>query len=197
MNFFSHIVISKTVYNYFKDRMDLKKAAFIYGNIKPDLSSRVMKTPHLLDNYFMKVCKNAGSLMEGKYNDINEFSVELGQVCHYICDFFCRYHLNNEIYHQYRNHFFYEIKLHFILLRFNRKRKSIVPANSKNARRDIASIILEMRNDYFSEPISMEKDVSYALSSVIWVCDSVRYYLDQPAAKPAAEKTEKMGIIPA
>ena len=53
MNFFTHIAISKIIYHNFKDRLYLRKRAFIYGNIKPDLTWGVMRNPHTWDNYFI------------------------------------------------------------------------------------------------------------------------------------------------
>jgi len=33
--------------------MELDKRAFIYGNIKPDMTSKLLRNPHTLENYFL------------------------------------------------------------------------------------------------------------------------------------------------
>ncbi|NLO10400.1 MAG: zinc dependent phospholipase C family protein [Clostridiales bacterium] len=86
---------------------EIKKRSFVYGNVKPDLSKDLLSIPHTLENYFLTVCNNADNLMSNK-TSLKEFSFELGKICHYVCDFFCEYHLNEEIFHR-KDHFFYEL----------------------------------------------------------------------------------------
>ncbi len=195
MNFFTHIAISKILYNHFKGQMELDKANFIYGNIKPDLNSKVIKRPHILDNYIDYVCSSAGNLMKGEVS-LEEFSVELGEICHYICDFFCRYHLNLEIFNDLKGHFFYELELHFVLLGLSREEKSEMEINNKKADRDIGSIISAMRADYFSETAAFKKDISYAISTSIWVCESVVYFMAKSTRTVSNDKIESYAMMP-
>ncbi|HBM80434.1 MAG TPA: hypothetical protein DD426_06300 [Clostridiaceae bacterium] len=196
MNFFTHIAISKILYNHLKSQMELNKTDFIYGNIKPDLTRRVLKKPHILDNYLDYVCDGAGNLMKGEV-PLEEFSIELGEICHYVCDFFCRYHLNIEIFNNLKGHFFYELRLHFVLLRLSREEKSEMEINNKKANRDIESIISAMRADYFSETAAFKKDISYAISTAIWVCESVVYFMARSTG-PASnnDKIDSYVMVP-
>lgn len=178
MNLLTHVAISKIIYRRFSSKMELDRGAFIYGNIKPDLSYKLMKKAHVMENYFDYVCSSSNKLMKGEVS-LEEFSVELGQLCHYVCDFFCRYHLNKEIFHNLGGHFLYELRLQYELWKLTRKDKFELDIYSRKARSDIASIIFQMRSDYFSEAVSLNKDIYYAISTAIWICESVSYFLAQ------------------
>lgn len=187
MNLITHIDISKTLYTNLTDIMDLDKTAFIYGNIKPDLTSKLLRNPHTLENYFLIVCNNADKLMNSKLS-LQEFSFELGQICHYVCDFFCQYHLDNELFHKFGEHFVYELKLHFELL-INSSKINKKP-EIKAVKQNIYSIIKELRNEYFERPPLMLKDLEYAFVAALWICESIHYFSHNSAAVSAGQKSD-------
>lgn len=176
MNFFTHIAISKIIYEHLKNKMKLDKRYFIYGNLKPDLSLKINQVSHTFDNYFSYVCSCGNNLMKGGAS-VKDFSIKLGEICHYTCDFFCMYHLNTEIFNKSINHFLYELKLHFKFLELTRKEKFEIKIEDNNLTKNIKSIIFNMRLKYLSEIASMEKDISYAVNTATWVCESVGLFL--------------------
>ncbi len=194
MNLLTHIAISKILYSHLGKQMELDRNAFIYGNIKPDLSYKLMKKAHLMENYSAYVYSSSEELMKGELS-LEEFSVELGQICHYVCDFFCRYHLNKEIFHNLGGHFLYELKLQYELWKLTRRDKFELDIYSRKERRDIASIIFQMRSDYFSEPDTLSKDIYYAISSAIWVCESVSCFSAR-CAEPVLENEPVYTMLP-
>lgn len=173
MNLITHIAISKILYNNLNGIMDLDKIAFVYGNIKPDLTRKLLRNPHTLENYFLIVCNSAERLMNNKLS-LQEFSFELGEICHYVCDFFCQYHLGDELFHKFREHFIYELKLHFVLL----KNSSIINISPEisTVKQNISSIIKELRKEYSATPAAMKKDLEYAFMAARWICKSVYYF---------------------
>lgn len=173
MNFFTHIEIAKILYKNLKRIMELDKKAFIYGNIKPDLTCKLLRNPHTLENYFLVVCRSAEDLISDEL-PLQEYSFELGEICHYVCDFFCQYHLNEEIFHRFKEHFIYELKLHFEL-RKSSPNIAIKPGPNK-AVYNIPLIITEFRKDYSANPASMKKDIEFSLSAAQLVCESVAYF---------------------
>lgn len=177
MNLATHIAMSKILYNNLSNIMNLDRKAFVYGNMKPDLTHKLLRNPHTLENYFLIVCGNAEKLMNERM-PLHEFSLELGEICHYVCDFFCQYHLDDELFHKFREHFIYELKLHFVLLKsffkFN-KRPEI-----KAVKQNISSIIKELRKEYSDNPAAMEKDLEYAFMAATWICESVYYFSYNP-----------------
>lgn len=195
MNLLTHVAISRILYDHFDKRMELDRSAFVYGNIRPDLSCKLMRKAHIMENYHEYVCGSSGELMKNG-RSLAEFSVELGQICHYVCDFFCRYHLNREIFHNLGGHFLYELRLQYELWKLTRKGKLELDIYSRKARNDIASIIFQMRSDYFSEAETMNKDIYYAISAAIWVCESVACFMVQPAGPVMENEKELYTMLP-
>jgi Zinc dependent phospholipase C len=174
MFFFTHLLIAKELYQTISNEIQLDQHAFLHGNIKPDLPSS-NRVHHTLDNCLYKVCGYANHLMEPEL-PIEDLSIELGEICHYVSDFFCYYHLNEELHNRNLRHFFYEIKLHLHLhwLKFRKKFK--FTPQKKEPRENISSIILDMRKLYFSKPKNLNRDIEFALSSSMWICESIIYY---------------------
>lgn len=175
MYFFTHLFISKVLYQHFAGAVELNERAFAYGNIKPDLPSK-QHNHHTLENYLFTVCAMTNQLMCDEMPE-EDFSVQLGEVCHYVSDFFCYYHVNEDIHNRKLRHFFYELSLHHKLLHMNSKQKFKVFPSRMKPRKDISSIILEMRKNYFSQPKDMKRDIEYAFSTAVWICESIIYFL--------------------
>lgn len=164
--------------------MELDRKAFVYGNIKPDMTCRLLNKPHTLENYFLTICNDAEKLMNNK-SSIPEFSLKLGEICHYVCDFFCQYHVDDELFHRLKEHFIYELRLHFELHK-NSSKINIRP-KSITAKKNISSIIVELRKEYSDQPIAMRKDLEYAFKATMWISESIAYFsyisLKQPENK--------------
>ncbi len=171
MYFYTHLYMAKVLYHYLSEEVRLDQQAFSYGNIKPDLPSRT-REHHTLDNCLITVCEKAKQLVE-KDVSVKTFSVTLGEICHYVCDFCCYPHYNEKLHNQNLKHFIYELKLHRKLLHDKYK---LYP-NWKPPRKDIKSIILEMRDNYSSTSHCMQKDIDFAFTSAAWVCESIIYYI--------------------
>jgi hypothetical protein len=174
MYFFTHIYMAKILYHHLAEEIPLDKRAFAYGNIKPDLPSPQRKN-HTLENYLAQACICAEQLMEEEV-DVKDFSVNLGVVCHFVCDFFCYYHLEDEIHDRKLKHFLYELTLHWKLHRMGHRRVRLLISGKKEPRRDLEDMIFSMRADYMQQPHLMKKDIQYALVTARWACDSILYY---------------------
>ncbi|MBR0599956.1 zinc dependent phospholipase C family protein [Sinanaerobacter chloroacetimidivorans] len=184
MNFFTHITLSKALYRHLSGTLALNRKSFIYGNIKPDLSSRCLRNPHTLENYLFLACEYAGQLVVGDLSK-EELSVKLGEVCHYLCDFFCYYHLETDRYHRLASHFLYEIHLHLSIFKMKILRELPFGPITKLPRSSISAIVLEMRRNYLAGSMSPAKDIDYAFAAALWTCESILHYRGQ------MEKSEK------
>ena len=175
MYFFTHLFISKVLYKHFKKEIQLDKWAFAYGNIKPDLPPACFGDRHTLENYFFIVYDQANQLM---HDDITlpEYSVKLGEVCHFVCDFFCYYHLNDHLHKKIFSHLIYEIRLHFQLCTLRFKKKLEFPSDLTAPKKGFAAILYELRREYFSNPQSMKRDIDYALSAAVWTFKTILYF---------------------
>lgn len=179
MYFFTHLFISKTLYKYFIGELPLDKNSFAYGNVKPDISRESRHISHTLENYLHIVNEKALQLIE-KETSPEEFSVSLGEICHYVCDFFCLYHLNEEIYHKKFHHFLYELRLHLELYKIYFSRKLKMQKHRIIPHKNIDTIILEMRKEYLLKPHSYKLDIDYAFHTAIQACEAILFYLDSP-----------------
>ena len=173
MNLFTHIAISKLLYRELKDMVQLDKNSFSYGNIKPDIVKRGMNKPHTLENYLTVVCEKSEELIHTEYS-IQDFSIRLGEICHYVCDFFCQYHLKDEILLSIREHSVYELKLHFKMKKITQNID--LKLGTKQLSRDICTMIKELRKEYLSCAPDMKKDIEYAFQATAWICESLSYF---------------------
>jgi hypothetical protein len=172
LNFFTHITLSKILYKQLDGIIELDKSAFLYGNIKPDMTRKCLRNPHTLQNYSLAVCNSADDLMNNKVS-LQEYSIKLGEICHYVCDFYCQYHINEEIFNKFKDHFLYEMKLHFELMK--NKSDIYLKNNLNTAKANIALTIVELRKEYSGIPATMKKDIDYAFIATI--CGYANLYL--------------------
>ena len=116
-----------TISNALIENLDSSKSFFIseknfiYGNIKPDMTSKYVLHKHYLKESFDKIKKKIKSLCKlsldfiEKYFSISKFSQELGVICHFLCDFFCVPHSQRwEFSHSFKKHVIYEKDLQSI-----------------------------------------------------------------------------------
>ena len=91
----THIIISKSLLDNIDDNKQffLNNKSFIYGNIKPDIFSKYKLQKHYLDESYDMVRSKIEYLSNldldtlEKYYTKNEFSQEMGVVCHFLADF--------------------------------------------------------------------------------------------------------------
>ncbi len=195
MYFFTHLFISKTLYKHFSGEMPLDRKAFAYGNIRPDILRGSDHNSHTLENYLFAVNEQARQLT-GNETSIKEFSVDLGEICHYVCDFFCYYHLNEEIYHKMLRHFIYELRLHYELYKIYFRHNLKITSTRKEPRKNISSIILEMRKEYLLEPESYKRDIDYAFHTAIWTCESILFYRKDPSLPTREKEAKTLSLLP-
>lgn len=169
----SHIAMAKNTLKFLKsqgfDILDDK--AFIYGNIKPD--NLFQKTPkvHLEIESFPFVEEQIERL---KNLDINEgkksFSLELGIICHFLCDYFCLPHFErwsacaiSKKVKETPKHLNYERELMSYVSEATIDYKEI---------NDVKEFIKECKDNYILEK-SFKNDIIFAS----YVCNSICLYI--------------------
>lgn len=173
----THLLFSRLIFNHCLNELDFKlsKGIFMYGNIKPDIFSDETNNSHSLEDSTNAVQECINKLLSNELT-IQQFSLNLGILCHYTCDFFCIYHRKEFTKKSIFKHLMYEIQLDFklISLLINRRLK---PLKNKNfPQKDILSIILQMEKKYCEEKNSIIKDITYALSTAILISESVLHF---------------------
>lgn len=116
----THFIISKSVLNNLESNKSffLSEKNFIYGNIKPDISSKYVLNKHYLEESLPMVLEKIKYLCQltldslKKYFSISKLSQELGVICHFLCDFFTTPHSQRwEFTHSMNKHVAYEKEL--------------------------------------------------------------------------------------
>ncbi len=172
MYFYTHLYMAKVLYRHLSKEIKLDKRAFSYGNIKPDLPSPT-RTHHTIEKCLNIVSDKVNSLLEEETSS-KEFSLLLGEICHYVCDFCCYHHLNEEVHNKRFLHFTYELRLHWKLFT---KRYQLSPVK-QHPKMDIAYIVQETRKSYLEKPRSMQTDIDSAFTSAAWAAESVIFYVN-------------------
>lgn len=116
----THFIISKSVLDNLDSNKSffLSEKNFIYGNIKPDISSKYVLNKHYLEESLSMVLEKIKYLCQltldslKKYFSISKLSQELGVICHFLCDFFTTPHRERwEFTHSMNKHVTYEKEL--------------------------------------------------------------------------------------
>jgi len=177
----THLLMSQILYKYISNQVSFKldRLAFAYGNIKPDLINKDINHSHTLGESLASVNKYSEELMS-KNISIREFSISLGVICHFACDYFCLYHRDGNENKGLCEHLFYELILHEKLLTLLLKGK-VKLNNHEMFHGSVEIIVLKMEENYNLESKSLTKDITYALSgafqiSKLIVCSSQLYF---------------------
>lgn len=113
----THLVISNALIKNLDSNKSffISEKNFIYGNIKPDITSKYVLHKHYLKESFDMIIEKIKSLCRlsldfiEKHFSISKFSQELGVICHFLCDFFCVPHSQRwEFSHSFKKHVIYE-----------------------------------------------------------------------------------------
>lgn len=143
----------------------------MYGCIKPDINNEDINSPHLFNESIDNLNKYCEKLITDNLS-IKSFSMSLGVICHFICDYFCLYHNGEYKVNGVFQHLFYEIKLHYkflILLMLGKlKINRYIPFENT-----LIGIVIEMNEKYILEKKQLEIDIKYALSAVALISEFI------------------------
>ena len=177
----THVLMSQILYRYISNQVNFKldRLAFAYGNIKPDLNNKDINFEHTLDDSLYSVKKYSQKLMSQDMS-VKEFSMSLGVICHFSCDYFCLYHREGNEKKGLFEHLLYEERLHWKLISLLLKRK--IKFDSYEMFQDsVEDITINIQEKYNSEAKSLTRDITYALfaasqTSKLIVCSSKLYH---------------------
>lgn len=173
----THILFSKILYeNCLKDlNFKLDRYKFMYGNIKPDIFCNYFKDNHTIKESIQIVERYSNELISSK-NNTSDFSVELGVICHYVCDYFCIYHTEDYAKNNIFEHIGYERKLHNKVIEMIEKSQMKIENRNNFINENIIEFIYKMQEKYFEEKQSLTRDIIYALETANAVTEAIVYY---------------------
>jgi len=173
----THILFSKVLYENCLEDLNFKldRYKFMYGNIKPDIFCNYFKDNHTIKGSIEIVKEHSQKLINGN-NNISRFSVELGVICHYVCDYFCIYHTDEYANNNIFKHIIYEKKLHARAIDMIEKENIKIKAKSNLLEGNIVEFIYKMQEKYFNENQSLTRDIIYALETANTVAQGIINY---------------------
>lgn len=122
MDSVSHIRVANLLMDYVEQTcgVTFDQSGFIYGNLKPDLTGTYLTKRHnpsiMMDEVMEKIRTFTRKYTIGRTNG-RELSVDLGEICHYMTDFFTYPH-NDDIYeHNLLAHYVYEKRVALVIRR--------------------------------------------------------------------------------
>lgn len=193
MDSLSHTRVAKLLLAHVEERcgVTFDETGFLYGNLKPDLTGTYLTKRHYPSLMYDEVMEKLRTFLQtyiiGSYNGY-ELSVDLGEICHYLTDFFCYPH-NDDIYD--RNllmHYIYEKRICLGLrhrlnaAKFSAWADPIVPAPTID---ELESRIeqLHHRYKYYTVHHCIENDIEYITQVVTILLLSVIQiaYAEEPA----------------
>lgn len=122
MDSVSHIRVAHLLLNYVEQTCGITfdQSGFVYGNLKPDLTGTYLTKRHypslMMDDVKTKIRDFVEKYTIRETNE-RELSVDLGEICHFITDFFTYPH-NDDIYkHNLLAHYIYEKRITCVIRR--------------------------------------------------------------------------------
>lgn len=179
----THRQISKLVFDIIqKDyNVTLRRLAFEYGSVKPDISPAMKTTSHTKPDSFFKVKEMINSFykepLPHSKKQMRKFSVELGVLLHFVADYFCCYH-NAKVEDPLRKHFLYERRLAKRFSKEFREGSSLISKEFRNEiicqnSMDLVSYIDMMHKEYLKRPHGLSLDLFFCLDVCITVATSI------------------------
>ncbi|MCI8648561.1 MAG: zinc dependent phospholipase C family protein [Anaerotruncus sp.] len=180
MNLFSHITMGRYLYTYFTEQLGVKldKSTFVRWNFLPDIAPSLLRLSHFKKDIYDLVMARAEHLAaNSEQMSVEEFSKQLGILCHFMADFFCYAH--SETFDGSKiGHLTYELKMQFYAYR----RKDMLHAVNliANAAQIDSSLALyeqinELHSWYMELAPSYGVDFVYSLTACVELMRGMLY----------------------
>lgn len=169
----THIIIANIVYKYLISKLNFKLdwSSFAYGNIQPDIDKSYIDCEHNIEDSLQTINYNAEELMKSDAT-LKEFSLGLGIICHFICDYFCLYHTLEYWKTNLAAHVAYEGALHAKFLRLQISGGVKLRFKCKTEK-NVELMILKLRKKYYSEPKGINTDINYSVIAAVSICEMI------------------------
>ncbi|MCX8130538.1 MAG: zinc dependent phospholipase C family protein [Clostridia bacterium] len=178
MNTMTHLYISKSVQKVIESKMNIKlnSIGFLYGNIKPDISSSYIKIPHYKEDSINFLKREIKEMISYRFTRLpkctKQFSERLGVITHYLSDYFCHAH-SKQFSGNMVEHYFYESKLSQFYKANSGNINSFNDLETTDIAEDyeaVCNCIEDLHSKYLKSGISFESDILFALNICVTVC---------------------------
>lgn len=171
----THKIIANIVYKHILNKLNFKLdlQTFTYGNIQPDFDRSYIDCDHTLEDSLQLINYNTEELIKSEVS-IKEFSLALGIICHFVCDYFCLHHTKAYWKKDAVLHAVYEITLHAKLLKLISKGQFNLQYRCR-PEESVELMVLKLRRKYNSEPQGINADINYSIIAAVSVCEMITY----------------------
>lgn len=145
--------------------------SFAYGSIIPDFDKKHVNRPHTLEGSINTISAYGERLARHNIS-IEDFSMGLGVICHYVCDYFCMHHGKNYWKKAPLSHGIYEVNLEIKFLKLFVGGSININYHCKKEK-NIKDIIMKLHKKYSMKPKGMLTDITYAIIAAIAVCQAI------------------------
>lgn len=159
----SHLFIAKKISEELGQ--DLNHNYFYLGNIAPDFIPYHKKKEHVFKSSFSYLLNEIDSI--DKMADMNLISFRMGIITHYLADFFCKAHNNENLIKNLWHHFQYESLLHRVLI--STKHEVQIDKDILN----LEKYLKGKHESYLLQESSVVTDILYSTE----VCQAIVYYI--------------------
>lgn len=173
MDLTTHLLMGNKLYKEvsMQTGINLDYWHYIYGNIKPDVHPQFIECPHFLKDS-LKELVNYSEYITVTPMSIKEFSMALGIISHFICDYHCLYHSEDYKQKSMIKHILYEKQLSMNFIKEYLAHKIKVTAREA-AHMSIDDTINSSYLLYREGPNSVSLDIQYAIDTTICVLKQI------------------------
>lgn len=188
----SHLVLAQAIAGRMPSVLPkrLPLTPFLFGAIYPDLSINYNKISHDLRGALpvvQNLIHSVGSLHDSQVPSAKQ-TFEMGNICHFLCDFFCQAH-NFDEYQSFVSHNRYELQMdfliHFALLNPTFKMLPFKVLHT-NSPQEVIDIIKKKHDQYLETPRDFMTDVKFAISCSNIVFMNLFNFMNNDIVAPAA-----------
>lgn len=165
----SHTVLASRISDYAKEKYGFHFVlnAIYRGSIMPDLRDK----EH--GSHYEEACLESASvlweeILDLEVNDLRSFSYKVGQMLHFIADYFTNAHNKKYLEKNMRRHMLYEMRLHFRLTKCERLPHFRFP--------EVGNPMVQIKawhDEYMVGRGSIEKDLRFALRACFYLTDLI------------------------
>ncbi len=187
----SHLVLARAITGRLSAdlpyRMPMR--AFYFGSVYPDMSPRYKRVKHKKKAALPVVQELIDSVVKSNRQEglTNQQAMEMGIICHFMCDFFCQAH-NFEEYSYLPTHLHYEMQMNRVIRQeINSPSFPEVSCEAFRKKQDAAGLIQNTHDEYLDAPRTLITDLSYAVTCSSRALDLVLQEMQVKQTVPAAK----------
>lgn len=166
MNAFTHGFVALKVQERLWQELGIRlpKKSLVWGSTRPDIVPNPLS--HFKDEKIHLFYEKWDSLrrMDPMYQ-LNTFTLELGQIFHFLCDYFCYAHNDEKIVKEFWIHMKYEHQLHM----FARQQEPefFLVSNANYSMVSFRELVEVKHKQYLGESPSFESDLKWAFEMCV------------------------------